>query len=64
MNKLELENLPVLATAVDLITSIACKVVGTGVASEVGGEKMTPNSVRVLATSTLKQVLNEKTGHA
>ena len=64
MNKLELENLPVLATAVDLITAIACKVVGTGVSSEVGGEKMTPNSVRVLATSTLKQVLNGKTGHA
>lgn len=64
MTKTELENLPVLGTAVDLITAIACKVIGTGVAGEVGGEKMSPNAVRVLATATLKNVLNEKTGHA
>lgn len=60
----ELTNLPILGTAVDLITAIACEVVGSEVSGELQGEKLTQNAVRVLAASTLNKVLSEKTRYA
>jgi hypothetical protein len=60
----ELNNLPVLGSAVDLVTAIACEIVGNEVAGELEGEKLTQNAIRVLASSTLNNVLTEKTRYA
>lgn len=60
----EVSNLPLLGSAVDLITAIACEVVGKEVSGEHQGEKLTQNGVRVLAASTLNKVLSEKTRYA
>lgn len=60
----ELQNLPVLGSAVDLITAIAAEVVGNEITGELDGEKLTLNAIRALAASTLNNVLTEKTRYA
>lgn len=57
MTPTEMKNLTVLASAVDLIGAVAAKVL-SGNAS-VDGQKITPSTVRILATSNLNKVLSE-----
>jgi len=64
MTPTELNNLPIIATAVQLISEIALNVIGNDVAAEVGGQKITQSSVKVLATAQLNKTLTEKTQYA
>lgn len=59
MNSAEINNLPILATVVDMIGAITLQVVGEDAAAEVNGQKITPSSVRALAVSNLNLVLSE-----
>lgn len=60
MTPTELNNLPVIGTAVQLISDVALEVIGNDIASEVGGEKITQSSVKVLASASLNKALSEK----
>lgn len=60
----EVENLPILATAVELIVAIASGMAGNEVSSTVNGSEMNQGAIRVLATSTLNKAITEKTRHA
>lgn len=60
MSPTELNNLPIVGTAIQLISEIALEVVGNDVASEVGGQKITQSSVKILAAASLNKVLSEK----
>lgn len=64
MTPTELNNLPIIATAIQLISEIALNVIGNDVAAEVGGQKITQSSVKVLASSMLNKTLIEKTKYA
>lgn len=64
MTPTELNNLPIIATAVQLISEIALNVIGNDAAAEIGGEKITQSSVKVLATASLNKILTEKTQYA
>lgn len=60
MSPTELNNLPVLGTAVQLISEIALEVIGNDIAAEVGGQKITQSSVKILAAASLNKALSEK----
>lgn len=60
MSPNELKNLPILATAIQLIGDVALNVIGNDVAAEVDGVKVTQSSVKVLAVASLNKVLSEK----
>jgi hypothetical protein len=60
MSPNELKNLPVIATAIQLISEVALNVIGNDVAAEVDGVKVTQSSVKVLASASLNKVLSEK----
>ena len=64
MTPIELNNLPVLASAVNLISEIALEVVGNDIAAEVDGQKITQSSVKVLALTMINKTLTEKLNHA
>lgn len=64
MTPTELNNLPVLATAIQLIGEIALNVIGNDIAAEVGGQKITQSSVKVLASTMLNKTLSEKIEYA
>lgn len=63
MTPLEMKNLPVCGTAIQLISEIALGVIGNDIAAEVDGQKITQSSVKVLVTAALNKVLSEKTRH-
>lgn len=56
----ELRNLVPIATAIVLVGEIALEVIGNDIAAEVGGEKITQQSVKVLTAASLNQLLSEK----
>lgn len=60
MTPKEMNNLPVLATAIQLISEIALNVIGNDIAAEIEGEKITQSSVKVLAAASLNKLLSEK----
>lgn len=64
MTPTELNNLPILATAVQLVSEIALNVVGNDIAAEVGGQKITQASVKILAVTMINKTLTEKISHA
>lgn len=64
MSPLELNNLPIVGTAIHLVSEIALNVIGNDIAAEINGQKMTQSSVKVLATSILNKVLSERIDHA
>lgn len=64
MTPTELNNLPIIATAIQLVSEIALDVIGNDVAAEVGGQKITQSSVKVLAATMLNKTLTEKTKYA
>jgi len=60
MSPSEMNNLPIVGTAVQLISEIALEVVGNDVAAEIDGNKITQSSVKILAAASLNKVLSEK----
>ena len=60
MTPKELHNLPVLATAIQLVSEVALNVIGNDVAAEVDGVKVTQSSVKTLAAAYLNKTLSEK----
>jgi len=60
MKTSEMNNLPILGVALQLIGEVALNVVGNEIASEVDGVKITQSSVPVLAAASLNKVLTEK----
>jgi hypothetical protein len=61
MTPTELNNLPVLANAIQLVSEVALNVIGNDIAAEVDGAKVTQASVKTLAAAYLNQTLAEKT---
>jgi hypothetical protein len=61
MTPTELNNLPVLANAIQLVSEVALNVIGNDVAAEVDGAKVTQASVKVLAAAYINKTLAEKT---
>lgn len=64
MTPTELNNLPIIATAIQLVSEIALEVIGNDIAAEVDGQKVTQSSVKVLASTMLNKSLNEKINYA
>lgn len=60
----QINNLPTLGVALQLINQIALTVVGNEVAAKVGETKITQSSVSVLASAALNKILKEKSNHA
>lgn len=60
MTSNECKNLAVLGAANHLISEIVLNVIGSDVATEVDGVRVTQSSVRVLAQATLNKALSEK----
>lgn len=59
MTPTEINNLPILASAIDLISGVALEVLGGATATVTEGQKITPSTVRILAAAELNKVLSE-----
>lgn len=60
MTPTEVSNLPIIGTAVQLISAISLNVIGDNIATTVDGQPVTQSSVKILAVASLNKALSEK----